>query len=246
MARINHRRILAGALALASLGLAASHFAASESGSGSTEPPPPPVHTELGFKLSRAGLGAEPLAALGLGSAEVKAVVEAAEAHIALDPTALEEAEEAYEDAKKRYDVLARKVQSGRASQAEISECQQARTSCESAEAACTAILDGMFEAGVAGLSSANLELLATIRANRKWALPVQFLVEDRTEREWVDLADALDTRRIHQNYGEPFPQAVQSALAQEEAVSTVATAKVNLDTYLAGVQTTWNAEVSE
>lgn len=238
------RAVLLGVLALGPLGFAASRLG--EGVTGSTEPPPPPVHTELGFTLMRVGLGAESLAALGLSSAQVKAVVEAAQARINQTPSALSSAEAAYEQAKKGFDALAGKVQSGRASTAEITACQQANADCESTQAACTAILDGFFSAGVAGLSTAQQELLATIRENRKWGLAVPHLVKNRTEAEWIELSDALDTKRIHDRYGEPFPQAVQTYLAQEEADVAVAAAKVNLATFLASVQVTWNTEVSE
>ena len=81
--------------------------------------------------------------------------------------------------------------------------------------------------------------------ANSSWELPTEYLAENRTEAEWVALRDALAVERINANHGEPFPSSVQSYLSTIRAGSKVSTAKVNLDTYLASVQTAWNAAVT-
>jgi hypothetical protein len=89
--------------------------------------------------------------------------------------------------------------------------------------------------------------LVTRINANRKWGLPTQYLAKDRTEAEWVELRSALATKRISEEDAEEvFPQSIQSDLAAADAVSEVATAKVNLDSGIAAVQTAWNAAASD
>jgi len=213
---------------------------------GGSEPPPPPVNTELGSFLYRVGLDAEALAAAGVRAAGVASLVAATESRQAQDATSLASADSTWASAKLDFDRLSRKVQSGLASPEEITACQAARASRDAAQASRATLLDGIFEAGIAGLSIEAQDNLRAIRRNREWALPVPYLVTDRSQADSVDLREALDVRTIHDKYGADFPAEVVSYLATVEAESAIAIARVDLDTYLASVQTAWNAAVSE
>lgn len=244
MARFHRSALPFVGLALVSLPLAA--LAIPRTSLGSTEPPPPPVITELGKTLSRAGLGAEALCAAGVSDSEVATVCADAEAAINAEPQTLEQLDQAYVTAKQDYDELRRKVRSGLASSQEVSECQSARTAYETAEADREAFLDVVFNGGVESLTSAEQSTLSKVRDNRSWRLATQYLVVDRTEPDWVALMDALAAKTIAENDEEAVPPQSQSLLSEEDSDPAVSAAKVNLDTYMAGVQTAWNTAVSD
>ena len=210
-----------------------------------TPEPPPPANTSEAAFLLRLGLGAEHLCAAGLQASEVQDLTDALFAHVAAAPTTMRALDIAYVDARRTADQLRRKVRSGLASAAEVQQLATAKQTLASAESARSDHIDQVRAAALAGVSTAKAAILDTVFANQRWRFPVEFLVEDRTEVEWVQLRDALATERIAAKYGEPFPAAVQTELATMRGRSNVAAAKVNLDTYLASVQTTWNAAVT-
>ena len=106
--------------------------------------------------------------------------------------------------------------------------------------------MDGLRAAGLAALDPDVRQTVETIHGNNSWRFPTQYLVKDRSQEDWVALRDALAAKRISENYDEPFAQSAQDHLAGVDAEAEIATAKVNLDTYMAAVQTAWNAAVTE
>ncbi|MEW5748973.1 MAG: hypothetical protein AB1793_09365 [Candidatus Thermoplasmatota archaeon] len=211
------------------------------------DPPPPPANTPLGNVLMRARLDAPALAASGvIGAQDVQDLVAAVESEISEASTALAAADAAYEEDYFSYSQLVRKVRGGQASPEELASCQAAKLAADAQAATRDGLLDRYFEAGLATVTTDQVAILRRIRANRVWGLAVHYLVEDRTQEGWVELSDALATRRIHEQYDEDFPVAVQDYLASVDGDADIATAKGNVDTYLATVQTAWNAAVSD
>jgi len=214
--------------------------------SGDVATPPPPVSTASAILFMRAGLDAKDLAAAGVLSSEVSRLAGDALALIDADPSAMNAADLAYEAARSSHDALARKVRSGLASTEEVSQCQALRTQSDDTKSAREALLTSYFDAAAATLQSSARTTLETIRANAAWDLPEEFLVQTRTDQEWLTLREALATERIAQNYQEDFPDEVQTFLAAERADPAVAQAISNIASNYAAVQTAWNSALSE
>lgn len=210
-------------------------------------PPPPPASTLDAQILMRVGLSAPTICAAGVTqSSQVTALVDAVQAEIALNPGALQALDEDFSAKRTIYDALLRKVQSGLATAQEIAQLPQAKQDLDAAEAARESYKTNLRTVGLSTVSSPIATIVNTIHANRDWnELATQYLVANRSEADWVALREALATERIAAQYGEPFPVSVQSYLAAINATPAIAAAKVNLDTFLASVQTAWNTAAS-
>lgn len=203
-------------------------------------------NTDLRVALLRSGLGAEALTAAGLSAQEAASAVDAFATAMAQSPSALSQADATYASARVAKDALERKVRSGLATQQEVADLAAAKTALASAESARSAVLDGWFEAATANLSNAKVALLTTIHGNEDWSLPVEFLVKQRDEVEWVAIRKALNNERICAKYEDPPNQNMQTALSTWRADATVAAAKSACDTNLTAVQSAWNSATTE
>jgi len=218
-----------------------------DEGDSGSPPPPPPVSTQNAQIMTRSGLSAEAICAAGVTQAQqVTALVSAVEAVIALDPNALTALDEDFSAKKVTYDQLLRTVQSGLATPQQIAQLPVAKSELDAAEAAREGYKASLRSTGLATVSPSVAALVNAIYANRDWSeLAVQYRVESRPDADWVLLREALATERVAAQYGEPFPASAQSYLASVNAGAAVSAAKVNLDTYLFAVQTSWNAAAS-
>jgi hypothetical protein len=80
------------------------------------------------------------------------------------------------------------------------------------------------------------------LRTNAAHELPVEFLVKERSEAEWVAIRKALNNERICAKYGDDPDPAKQAALSTWKSDAAVAAAKSACTTGLASVQDAWNA----
>ncbi len=183
--------------------------------------------------------------AAGVTSAQVPALVAAVEqGHSA---ATLQSRDDAYIGARQTHDRLRRLVQSGKGTQSDVASLRAAEESLANAASARENYLARLRNAALATVSTAQRDLVERIRANGTWGRPVQYLARNRSEAEWVALRDALAAKRIsEQDPEEPFPQSAQDHLAAADALSEVATAKVNLDSNIASVQTAWNTAATD
>ena len=201
--------------------------------------PPPPVNSVVAGVLYRVGLSAETLASCGVTGPQVSGMIGAA---LALyDPVTLRSRSEAHALAAAEESRLAGIARSGLASPDDLAALATARTTLVQAKAALTSYLDAMRVAACAGVASAQGTQIQTSHANRAWDLAAPYLVKDRSQESWVALREALDTKRISEVHGYPFPSSSQSILASIEAEPEIALARSNLDANLFDVQTAWN-----
>jgi hypothetical protein len=204
--------------------------------------PPPPAQTAEAALLMRLGLDAEMLCAAGVQSTGVAGVVDAVFAEEASQTRTQREIDVAYGTARTTCDSLRRTVRSGLGTAADVDALADAKSALAVAEGNRATYLDALRNAGLGELSASVSADLSKMVANREWRLPTEFLLDDRTEQEWVDLRDALAAERIDTKAGEVVPGSVVTALATARAGTKAATAKVCLDTYMVSVQTAWNA----
>ncbi len=198
---------------------------------------------ELATALYRVGLQPERLAATGVEAAVTDDVVLNVKSWIAEHPTSLREADDALFEATKARDALIRKVQSGLASRDEVAACQVAKADYDRVAAERAAKLKGVFDAGTRSLAKDQVDLVSRVHTNEAaWNVPLEYLVVDRTQEEWVHLRAALANEKISAKYGEDPDADDQAHLAEVRANQSVATARVNLETKLGEITAVWEA----
>jgi hypothetical protein len=205
-----------------------------------------PVPSDFKVKLLRAGLDPRALCAAGVGSGSILASLQAAADTMNGAPTALDSADTSFASSRNAADALARKIQSGKASQEEIANYPAAQNALQSAEAAQQSVLDGFFLAAIANLSNPQRVALANIRANKSWELPAEYLVVTRSEPDWVALRDALANERIAVELPGTLSQSAQALLTTVRADSAVAAARTSVQNALTTLTNAWNTAVGD
>ena len=204
-----------------------------------------PTASELAVALVRAGLDAEALAAAGVSASSVGTVAGDVTEHLMTNQTLIELADAAVANAKQQANQLKRVIQSGRATSEQIDAYPGATLQMSQDRAQCQALVDAVFDAATANLSQAQRDTLGAIQENRSnWDLPLEFLVVDRTEPQWVELRDCLANERIAAKLGEAPDAGPQATLAQLRSDPLVAAAKANLDANSAVIDNAWQAAV--
>ena len=196
--------------------------------------------------LIRAGLGAEALAAAGLTSQQASTLVGLGESLLAGEPTRVSAADAAYSSARVTKDTLERKIQSGLATQEEVTSYASATSALASAEADRVAALASLFDAATASLSQGQRTTLTAIHTNRERGLSVQYLTVTRTDAEWLALRNALSNEVISARHGDEANATCQSLLSTVRANQTVAAAKSAHDANLATVTSAWDSATAD
>ena len=79
------------------------------------------------------------------------------------------------------------------------------------------------------------------IKANQvSWDLPMQYMVLNRTEAEFLKLRNALAHKRINEKRGQPVDQAMQQIIATADADQTCSAAAYCLRNHANNVETAW------
>jgi hypothetical protein len=208
---------------------------------------PPSTPADYPATLIRAGLDPKALAAAGVSSQSVSSVLSAAATQMNSAPNDLSNADTAYASARTQVDQLTAQIQSGHGSQDDIATLSTAQSNLATANSQRQAALDAIFNAGTANLSNAQKTALSTIRANRAaWDLPLEFLVVNREQSEWVAVRDALANERIAVSLPDSLSQAAQASLATWRADPAVSAAKASSDANLSAVTTSWNSTAGQ
>jgi hypothetical protein len=204
---------------------------------------PPP---DFPSTLIRAGLDPKALAAAGVASSSVSSVLSAAASQMNSAPTALSSADDALASARVSVDHLTSQIQSGHGTQDDITALATANSSLATATSQRQAALDAIFSSATANLTDAQKTALSKIRANRSWDQPLEFLVVDRAESQWVQVRDALANERIAVTLPDSLNQTAQSNLSTWRSDPAVAAAKSSLDANLSSVTSSWNSTAGQ
>ena len=203
-----------------------------------------PSADDVATGLIRLELGPEALTAAGLSSGDTTELVQRAYSHLLENQDAVDLADLNHADAKRAFTILERTVRAGTADEDELEAYPGIIAAFGAAASQQQTVLAGLLDAATVGLTGAQRAKLDQIRLNQEWKLPVEFLVVDREETEWVALRDALANERISARLGETPDVAGQTLLAQLRADPAVSTARANIDTNLGLVEAAWNAAV--
>lgn len=181
--------------------------------------------------LLQLGFGPEALAAAGLNQTEVSAFVNSALNAIDSQASQIRASDE-------RLAQAAAALKSPSAPLAELVE------ELESARAADETLRAQLVDSISAALSSSQRGRVLNIRSNKRWNLPVKYLVVNRTTEEWNSLRQALAAARDAQAHQKPVDSAVSSIISTAEASQETISAAAGLQN-LASVRTAWTNAVS-
>lgn len=208
----------------------ASHSTASE-----------PTRTQLSVVLYQAGLDPEALAAAGVQAGQVSTLVTEAHATLTDRLDALMLAQMEHADAQRQVTALRRSIRAGTADQEAVSELANAQSAAATAQSSIDTIRAEVFAAATAHLDGEVVTRLHTVAGNRRWRLPIQYAVRDRSEAEWVALREALANTRISADIGEEADPASMALVAGENSRPEVAQAATYLDTRLSEIRTAFD-----
>jgi len=161
-------------------------------------------------------------------------------------PAAMESADASFISARVASDALVRKIQSGKATQEEIENYAATKSALDSAEAARQSVLDGYFSAAIANLSLNQRTALTTMRANRAWGFPQEYLVSSRTEAQWIELREALSNEHEAIELPGTLNETAQGLITTVRAEQAVAFATTSVQSNLTTVTSAWNTAVGD
>jgi hypothetical protein len=203
------------------------------------------ISGDLEVPVLRSGLSPEFLAAAGVTSGSVNGILNAAADDYG-DGSALEAADAAFTSARQTHDSLQRLVKSGLGTEEDATALAAAETALDSATTARDLLLSSALAAGKAEMTAAQQATISALCANRSRRFPTEFLVLDLESADWLKLRSALGDEKAAPKLGlDPNPE-LQSFLSAKRAETAVATAKANLDSNLAGIQTAWDATFTD
>jgi sirohydrochlorin ferrochelatase len=157
-------------------------------------------------------------------------------------PNARATADASYASARIDSDRLNNLIESGQGSQEDVAAYQTASAALASATSQRQDVLDAVFAAATANLTSNQRTALTNQRTNASWNLSREFLVVNREQTEWVSLRDALAIERIAAKLGESPDAGAQAQLANWRAHGSVAAARTGLNESLTQIRTNWNS----
>ena len=203
-----------------------------------------PTTTQLGVMLYRVGLDPEALAAAGVQPAQIASLVTEAETVLTTQLSALTLAETDLAEANRQVTALEPAIRAGVADESAVNSLAIARSNATNAQARVQAIQDEVFAAATQHLSADTMTTLQTIAANRRWGLPIQYTLRNRTEAQWKELRKALANVRISAQVGEDPDNTCSTLVATEDSRPEVSQAAVYLNTRLAAINTTYETEL--
>jgi hypothetical protein len=185
-----------------------------------------PTASELEALLHRLGLDAEPLAAAGVEPDHVDGIVRRLVEALAEEDRSVGSIDWRYADAgirlaqAERDEAARRNLQERNAAEQRLAARTRQRDE----------LMDRLFKQAKRPLSAAQRATLMAIRGNRQWNLPVEFLVVERTEEQWLELRDALSAERQCRERGEILEVETHALLARIRHAPAVGEARANLE----------------
>ncbi len=193
----------------------------------------PSTPIEIEAALGELGLTPKTLCAAGFNAQQTAAFTSAAatyaRANIATYRAAMDDAGTARGNVAR----LTHQIQGGAGSAEDLTALAAAQSALTTALAQKQAFLNAAFSEGASAVNGGGghvITLLDTVRANsRAWDIPASYLGDNRSERDWVNLRDALANDRIAAKLNlEPNPTC-HELLLTAQATTNAANAFANL-----------------
>jgi len=203
-----------------------------------------PTSDQLAVALYQAGLDPEALTAAGVQEGQIATLVAEADEVLTAQLATLILSQADLATATNQVAQLKRAIRAGIADENAVANLATAQSNANTARSSIDAIHDALFDAATEHLDPAVVTRLETIAANRRWDLPIQYTVNNRTEAQWVALRNALANIRICDEYGEDPHGACVSLVNGENADESIAQATSNLGNNLANVTTAFDSAI--
>lgn len=199
-----------------------------------------PTAAELEALLHRLGLNAEALAAAGVEPGRVDGIVRRLVEALAEEDRSVGSIDWRYADAGIRLAQAEREEAARRNPQERHAAEQRLASRIRQRDQ----LMDRLFNQAARSLSAGQQGALAAIRGNRQWNLPIEFLVVDRTEEQWLELRNALTAERQCRERGEILEVEIHALLARLRHAPAVSEARANLARWRESVEQAVQAAV--
>ena len=253
MKRANHRGVtltqalvIGGSIATVLVASAAYTTSSSMPRRGSLHArmdPLPMTADELESALVYAGFTPERLAACGASEQQLATMVAHVRSQLGAQIQSYRTALTSYQSALFAAENAERRVASGAASPQEREALDSVRSALASASSAWQSRLDGIRQIAEADLTSQQVATFGLLRTNRSWELPPQYLAENHSEVEWVELRDALTNLRVTDRLSMPPDPAAFTLVSDTNSHEAVAAASTGLEN-LSTIQAAWTQAI--
>lgn len=201
------------------------------------------ANRQLKMVLTRAGLGADQLAAAGVEASRVAEVVNLARGVLGEQGQSLAAADESYRTAKVELENLQAKVRAGAAQAADTARIRAVEAALTQAEAQRKATLTAVIAAASSVLTHEQTQTLAAIRTAPR-DLPLKYRATAPDAAKADALRDALGQARSASATGEDLAHETTTLLAQADADPAASAAQSRLNTNAVAVRAAWDQAV--
>ncbi|MFO0836562.1 MAG: hypothetical protein U0638_16475 [Phycisphaerales bacterium] len=201
------------------------------------------ANRQLKMTLTRAGLGADQLAAAGVDASRTAEVVSLARGVLGEQGQTLAAAYESYRTAKIELENFQAKVRAGGASDADTARVRAVEAALTQAEAQRRAVLTAVIAAASSVLSHEQTQTLAAMRSSPR-DLPLKYRAMAPDAAKADSLRDALGRARSASATGENLAQETATMLAQADADPASSAAQSRLSANAFAVRAAWDQAV--
>lgn len=198
---------------------------------------------QLKMVLTRAGLGADQLAAAGVESGHVGEVVDQARGVLGEQGEALAAADDSYRSAKVELENLQAKVRAGGATDADTARVRAVEATLTQADTQRRAALTAVIAAASSVLSHEQTQTLAAMRSSPR-DLPLKYRAMAPDAAKADSLRDALGRARSASATGEEIATETATLLAQADADPVSSAAQSRLNANASAVRAAWDQAV--
>jgi hypothetical protein len=209
-----------------------------------SQPPTPPPAGAAAL-AARIGLVPESLAAAGVSIEQLQACLAATKEVWMNEGRALMAQDDAIAQSDRNISDIQRAIAAGHPpadAQNTLATLQNARQASASSR---QNLLENAFQTATEGLTAEQVLTLQTIRRNSPWSVPTQYLVSDRTPRQWVALQHAgtprVDPRNpVVPRSGMASPADTDSVLQAANAELATASAAARIAAHRGELEALW------
>lgn len=180
------------------------------------------------------GLSPDALTAAGLNAEMAAQIKVNLEAHLSSQGAGLATAIDAWGAAHREADLAQRAVQSSKGT---VESMAARRTALASALANKDAAINAATTAALERFDSNIVATLARIKANRPNNVPVQYLLVDRTDEQWLQLSDALSQKRTREHLHREMDADAAAVIAEADAEPATIAAVAAVSSSLAAIR---------
>ncbi len=201
------------------------------------------ANRQLKMVLTRAGLGADQLAAAGVDASRIGEVISLARGLLGEHGQSLAAADDSYRTAKVELENLQAKVRAGAALDADTARMRAVEAALTQAEAQRKAMLTAVIAAASSVLTHEQTQTLAAIRSFPR-DLPLKYRAMAPDAAKADALRDGLGQARSASATGEDLASETATLLAQADANPAASAAQSRLNSNAAAVRAAWDQAV--